>query len=159
MPQDNDGGNEVGYIFSKGVFFVLNEKRRRPNLSEIAYDEMKDMILSGALIQGQRILLDEMSGKLNLSVAPIREALNKLAQEDLVNITPRTCHEVLSLQASDVKDILELRLLLETFALQTAGSNLAQFPTQQFREFFQFRTPGVHQDRLGRWRSCRVDIP
>ena len=116
---------------------MLNTKRRRPNLSEIAYDEIKDMILHGVLTQGQRILLDEMSEKLNLSVTPIREALNKLAQEELVNITPRTCHEVVSLDASDVKDILELRLLLESFALQTAGNNLSQFPVQHFREIFQ----------------------
>lgn len=116
---------------------MVNGKRRRPNLSEIAYEEIKEMILSGELVQGERILLDEMSGKLNLSVTPIREALNKLAQEDLINITPRTSHEVVSLNAEDVRDILELRLLLETFALKTAGSNLSQFPIPLFRKMFQ----------------------
>jgi len=116
---------------------VINGKKYRPNLSEIAHDEIKEMIFSGELAQGERILLDEMSNKLNLSITPIREALNKLAQEDLINITPRTSHEVVSLNAEDVEDILELRLLLETFALQTAGNNLSRFPIQMFRELFQ----------------------
>jgi len=95
------------------------------------------MILSGEVAQGQRILLDEISERLNLSITPIREALNKLAQEDLIQITPRTSHAVISLDAKDATDILELRLLLETFAFQTAGDNLAEFPVQRFREVFQ----------------------
>ena len=114
-----------------------NPKKRRPNLSEIAYDEIKEMILSGEVAQGQRILLDEISERLNLSITPIREALNKLAQEDLIQITPRTSHAVISLDAKDATDILELRLLLETFAFQTVGNNLAEFPVQRFREVFQ----------------------
>ena len=116
---------------------MLNEKKHRPNLSEIAYDEIKVMILSGELVQGERLLLDEMSGKLNLSITPIREALNKLAQEDLVTIRPRTSHEVVCLSPEEAEDILELRLLLETFALKTVGDNLSRFPVQPFRELFQ----------------------
>jgi len=116
---------------------VNNPKKRRPNLSEIAYDEIKEMILSGEVSQGERILLDEFSERLNLSITPIREALNKLAQEDLIQITPRTSHAVISLDAKDATDILELRLLLETFAFQTASDNLAEFPVQRFREVFQ----------------------
>jgi DNA-binding GntR family transcriptional regulator len=116
---------------------VITEKKHRPNLSEIAHDEIKEMILFGELAQGQRILLEEMSDKLNLSITPIREALNKLAQEDLVTITPRTSHEVVCLSSAEAEDILELRLLLETFALQTAGEYLSRFPVQVFREMFQ----------------------
>jgi len=116
---------------------VTNGKKHRPNLSEIAYEEIKEMILFGELAQGERILLDEMSAHLNLSITPIREALNILAQEDLICITPRTSHEVVCLSSKDAEDILELRLLLETFALQTSGDNLSQFPIQLFREMFQ----------------------
>lgn len=112
-------------------------KRYRPNLSEIAYDEIKAMILSGELAQGERMLLDELSDQLNLSVTPIREALNRLGQENLVTITPRTSHTVVSFSIEDVNEILGLRHMLETFALRTSGNNLSQFPVQMFRELFQ----------------------
>ena len=111
-----------------------NQRKRRPNLSEIAYDEIKEMILSGEVSQGERILLDEFSERLNLSITPIREALNKLAQEDLIQITPRTSHAVISLDAKDGTDILELRLLLETFAFQTAGDNLVNCCVRGFAQ-------------------------
>ena len=52
------------------------DRKHRPNLSEIAYDEIKEMILTGDLAQGERIVLERMSERLNLSITPIREALN-----------------------------------------------------------------------------------
>jgi DNA-binding GntR family transcriptional regulator len=69
---------------------VLKVIKHRPNLSEIAYDELKGMILSGELPQGERIILDRISKILNLGTTLIREALNRLVQEDLVSLTPRS---------------------------------------------------------------------
>ena len=84
-------------------------RKHRPNLSEIAYDELKEMILTGELAQGERIILEKMSEKLNLSITPLREALNKLAQDDLIRATPRSSYEVISLDTDDISDILDLR--------------------------------------------------
>ncbi|HSB03798.1 MAG TPA: GntR family transcriptional regulator [Thermodesulfobacteriota bacterium] len=109
-------------------------RKHRPNLSEIAYEEIKEMILSGELAQGERIVLERMSEQLNLSITPIREALNKLAQDDLILVTPRSSYEVISLDTEDINDILDLREMLETFALRTAGDNLTNFPVDSFRE-------------------------
>jgi DNA-binding GntR family transcriptional regulator len=111
-------------------------RKHRPNLSEIAYDELKEMILTGELAQGERIILEKMSEKLNLSITPLREALNKLAQDDLIRATPRSSYEVISLDSDDISDILDLREMLEIFALRTWGENLAQFPVQAFRDVF-----------------------
>ena len=109
-------------------------RKHRPNLSEIAYDEIKEMILSGELAQGERIVLERMSERLNLSITPIREALNKLAQDDLIKAIPRSSYEVISLGREDINDILDLREMIETFALRTAGENLGNFPVDSFRE-------------------------
>lgn len=112
-------------------------RKPRPNLGEVAYYEIKSMILTGELQPGERIVLDDLSDRLNLSVTPIRDALHKLAQDDLIIITPRTSHSVVQISAGDAADILDLRLLLETYALQTAGIRLATFPTTDFRTRFQ----------------------
>ncbi|WP_136807676.1 GntR family transcriptional regulator [Desulfosediminicola flagellatus] len=110
--------------------------KRRPNLGQIAYDEIKAMILTGELEPGERLVLDDLSMSLNLSVTPIRDALNKLEQEDLIVITPRTSHSVVQLNATDASDILDLRLMLEMYALESAGKSLSQFPVMEFREKF-----------------------
>jgi DNA-binding GntR family transcriptional regulator len=105
-------------------------------LGQIAYDEIKAMILTGELEPGERLVLDELSQRLNLSVTPIRDALNKLEQEDLIVITPRTSHSVVKINAADAEDILDLRLMLEVYALQSAGDSLVNFPVAEFRELF-----------------------
>ena len=112
-------------------------KKHRPSLSEIAYDEIKEMILSGELAQGERVVLERMSEKLNLSITPVREALNKLVQEDLIRMIPRSSYEVISMSEEDIGDISDLRDMLETFAVKTAGENLAKFPVQSFRDLFE----------------------
>jgi DNA-binding GntR family transcriptional regulator len=109
----------------------------RPNLSDVAYDEIKEMILFGELDQGERIYLNDMSQRLNLSITPIREALNKLAQEDLITSTPRTSYEVISMNSNDIKDVMELRILLETYSLKTANDALSTFPVMSFRKLFK----------------------
>jgi len=111
-------------------------QKPRPNLGEIAYQEIKEMILTGELEPGERIVLGNLSQLLNLSITPIRDALNKLAQEDLVIITPRTSHMVVKICEQDARDIIDLRLTLETFALTSSGSSLADFPVDAFRAVF-----------------------
>jgi DNA-binding GntR family transcriptional regulator len=116
---------------------MINPVRKyRPNLSEIAYEEIKEMILSGEVAQGDRIVLEKISKELNLSITPIREALNKLVQDDLIKATPRSSYEVISPDSEDIKDILDLREMIETFALRTAGEKLASFPVDSLREVF-----------------------
>ena len=105
-------------------------KRYRPNLNEVAYEEIKNMILVGELVQGERVLLDKMAERMNLSITPVREALNKLAQEDLIQMTPRTSYQVVRLDQDDIKDILDIRELLEVFALRSAGDGLRNFPVE-----------------------------
>ena len=113
------------------------EKRYRPNLNEVAYEEIKKMILTGELAQGERILLDKMAERMNLSITPVREALNKLAQEDLIQMTPRTSYEVVRLDKDDIIDILDIRELLETFALRSAGNDLKSFPVKELSDLFK----------------------
>lgn len=118
------------------------KKKPRPNLGQIAYEEIKSMILNGELEPGERLVLDHLSDHLNLSITPIRDALNKLEQEDLVIITPRTSHSVVKIDKKDAEDIIELRLTLELFALQSAGDQLSDFPVQKFRDLFS--SPAVN---------------
>lgn len=116
---------------------VLDYKKRyRPNLNEIAYEEIKIMIFTGELVPGERILLDKMAEMMNLSITPVREALNKLAQEDMIVITPRISYEVVQLDRQDIIDILDIRELLETFALRTAGSDL-KISVEELRPLFR----------------------
>lgn len=133
--------------------------RPRPNLGEIAYDELKSMILTGELEQGQRLVLDELSEQLNLSITPIRDALHKLSQEDLVNIRPRTSHTVVQIGEKDAADILDLRRVLEVYALESAGDKLKKFPIRKYKKIFSDDAlSGTQKDFVLADRQFHTDI-
>lgn len=112
----------------------MRSKTRHPSLKDIAYDEIKNMLFSGKLVQGDKIIIDEMARTIELSITPIREALNKLEQEGLVESRPRSSYHVITLKESDIEEVYNLRLLFETYALENAAENFQQFPVAKFKK-------------------------
>ena len=89
----------------------------RPTLARQAYTEIQSKILSGELSAGQRLLPDELAQKLAVSQTPIKEALALLERDGLVTGTDRRASLVRRFSASDIAEIYEARILLETNAL------------------------------------------
>jgi len=78
------------------------------------------MIFSGALQAGQALRQEEIARQLGLSRLPVREALNRLATEGLVELKPRRGFYVVSLKPDEIEDIFEMRAMLEGRAGQLA---------------------------------------
>lgn len=78
-----------------------------------------------------------------MSKAPVREALIRLCSEGVLEIIPRYGYVVVRLTEKDEKDVVSMRLMLETEALQSG--------------FDQFSR--CHLDRLQRSRSSAPAPP
>lgn len=78
-------------------------------------------IASGALEPGTRLREIPLSEHFGLSKTPVREALRMLEAEGLVVVHPRRGAEVTSLDDSEVRDLYELRLILEIAAVRKAA--------------------------------------
>ena len=82
------------------------------------------MIFSGALQAGQALRQEEIARQLGLSRLPVREALNRLATEGLVELKPRRGFFVVSLKPDEIEDIFEMRAMLEARAGQLATERM-----------------------------------
>lgn len=82
-------------------------------LREVAYDRLKDAIRHADLQPGQPLSETRISKVLGISRTPVREALQLLAQEGLVEIIPGRAVTVASRSIRDVLNVLHIRLLLE----------------------------------------------
>lgn len=91
-------------------------KSRRPTLAEQAYEELQEQIVSGQLGAGRRLLADELAGLLEISQTPVKEALNRLEHDGLVEAESRRGATVRRFTRADMDEIYEARLLLETSA-------------------------------------------
>ncbi|MBL1128057.1 MAG: GntR family transcriptional regulator [Chloroflexi bacterium] len=82
-------------------------------LREVAYERLKDALRHASLQPGEPLSENRISKALGISRTPVREALQMLSQEGLVEIIPGRAVFVASRSFREVLDVLYMRLLLE----------------------------------------------
>jgi DNA-binding GntR family transcriptional regulator len=77
---------------------------------------LREMIMNGVLHPGDRLNEVELSAALQISRAPLREAIRLLASQGLLTIVPNKGAYVPSYTSADLRDLYEVRIALETHA-------------------------------------------
>lgn len=75
---------------------------------------IRDMVLAGRLLPGQKVNQAELAEQLNVSRVPVREALAKLHAEGVLTHKPNTGYTVARFSREDLSEIYLMRRLLET---------------------------------------------
>lgn len=94
--------------------------------AEQVYQLVLEGIVAGEYAQGTRLRERELSELYNVSRIPVREAIQRLEQDGFVETFPRRGAVVRRLSLSDVNDLFDVRLCLETFAARMAAVQVAQ---------------------------------
>jgi len=82
------------------------------------YERLRADILSCAIPPGQEFREGALAAKFGVSKSPIRDALQRLELEGLVEIEPRRGHRVAPISVADAEDILGFREVLEAGAVR-----------------------------------------
>jgi len=93
---------------------------------EDAYVRLKQCIMSGELLPGTQLSLPELAARYGMSRTPVRDALNALAQEGLVEVIPRRGYFVSGVTVRDVEDAFQLRLILESATAELAAPRISE---------------------------------
>ena len=100
---------------------------KRRSLADEVTDQLRDVILTGALQPGDRVGEAEISQRLRVSRGPVREALVRLEQEGLVVSEWHRGASVVDFTKEDVTELATLRTALEKLAMgQAARSATAE---------------------------------
>jgi len=100
------------------------EKFGREALSQQAYRTIKSMILTNELHQGEFINEALLQEKLGIGRTPVREAVLQLSRDRLITIHPRKGIEITRISAKAIRDIFEIRSILEPTALRKGITKL-----------------------------------
>jgi DNA-binding GntR family transcriptional regulator len=97
---------------------------RRGSLKDLAYQEIKGLLVSGKLTPDRLYSAQHFAQLLGVSRTPVREALLRLANEGFL-----VCREVKGFQIKDfsrkeVQDVLETREVIETHVVQRLAGRL-----------------------------------
>jgi DNA-binding GntR family transcriptional regulator len=89
--------------------------------AERAYHDLRDRIVTLRLPPGTILREDALMRELDVGRTPLREAVKRLALENLVAVQPRRGTFVSAVDAADIVQITEVRAELEGYAAQLAA--------------------------------------
>jgi DNA-binding GntR family transcriptional regulator len=92
-------------------------------MRERIYQYLKHRILEGDIPPGQRLVESQLASEVGTSRTPIREALHNLEFEKLIKAIPKVGYVVSDITESDVREICEIRVVLESLAIRWALEN------------------------------------
>jgi DNA-binding GntR family transcriptional regulator len=85
------------------------------------YQELRRSIIMGYSNPGSRLNIKAIAKKYNISITPVRDALQMLSQDGLVTIKPRSGYYVAALTLKELRDLLDFRRILEVAAIEKAA--------------------------------------
>lgn len=93
------------------------------SLSEQAHDMLRRDILLGRLMPDEKLQIESMSERFGIGAVPVREALNRLSSEGLVQRKNQRGFFVAPLALDDLEELVKTRVWLETRALEESISH------------------------------------
>ncbi|MDQ0241871.1 GntR family transcriptional regulator [Arthrobacter bambusae] len=104
----------------------LSDPVNRRLMSDEAYDRIRDAVVTGELIPGERIKDTELALRLGLSRTPVREALTRLTDTGLVEAKPGVYTRITPLNPLEVARTLAVLKALDELAIRTAVPHLSK---------------------------------
>lgn len=120
------------------------------SLSEQVFERLENEILSGKYQRGEIITEMKLVSDLGVSRTPIREALQRLEQEHIIETTPKGIL-IVGVSMQDLTDIFDIRLKIEGIASAMAAKNATEEDVkalQETLELQEFYVPKHDADRI-----------
>ncbi len=133
---------------------AASTRRRNSNesLSAIAYRKIRDKIVRLELPPASVIDESGLAQELGIGLTPIRQALRRLALENLVVILPRRGTLVADLNMSDLQKIFEIRVELEALAARLAAERATPEQIQAMEELLaRMEAPNAEGGPAHQW--------
>ena len=91
-----------------------------PSVADAVYDQLWRRIVNREFHPGDRLVEEVMAQELGTSRTPVREALLRLGQTGIVQVSSRKGFSVPVITARDVHELYDLRAAIETYAIRRA---------------------------------------
>ncbi|WP_416729791.1 GntR family transcriptional regulator [Fictibacillus sp. JL2B1089] len=96
------------------------------NLHERVYMYVRDKIINNELKPGSRIDYEELISELGVSRTPLRDAINRLQHDKLIEVKPRSGTFVSVPRPKDIEEIYDVRKPLECLAVKLSAQHLSK---------------------------------
>ncbi|MBU5468592.1 GntR family transcriptional regulator [Virgibacillus sp. MSJ-26] len=116
-------------------------KSNKLTLYDQTYEKLRDMIFSGELSNGEKLIETKLAQQLGVSRTPLRESIKRLEQEKLIQN-----NRISNPTDKDYQDIFELRILIEKYAVTKAAHFFTEEDIKEIEELVKIGYEGNNDD-------------
>lgn len=99
----------------------------------LIYKQLRRSIIMGHREAGERLNMDALAEEYSTSATPVRDALQMLSHEGLVDIRPRSGYFVARITFKQLRDLLDVRRILELNAIERATLRVSDAQLEEMR--------------------------
>lgn len=122
-----------------------------PLLRDVAYERIKDAIRHGMLQPGEPLSEPRLSKLLGISRTPVREALQVLAQEGLVQVIPGRAITVAAPSMQETLNIIQIRSIVEPEVVRLAAEAISAADLASLWQTLLEMEDAVHRSDRQAW--------
>jgi DNA-binding GntR family transcriptional regulator len=130
----------------------------RPSVVEHVEEFLRELIVSGNLKPGERIVETQIARQLGIGQPAVREALKTLEAEGLVVRQPNRGCSVITLSPAEINQIFSLRVELEVLAVKMAMEAGASKDTQEMSKTLQNTKAAARQGETAKFYRSDLEF-
>jgi len=111
----------------------MSQIQNDETIKSLIYKKIRRSIIMGHRESGERLNVEAIAQEYNTSVTPVRDVLQMLSHEGLVVIKPRSGYFVMSITLKQLRDLLDVRRLLELSAVERAATRISEEQLQELQ--------------------------
>lgn len=121
----------------------MEDKAAKPSqsLKQIVYEDLKRRIVSCEILPGAQLTEEALCERLKASRTPVRDAVSRLEQEQLLTIHPKKGIFVNTVSLANVSELFEARLRIEPYAVRFYGNRIRDDVYAESVAYFSARHP------------------
>jgi DNA-binding GntR family transcriptional regulator len=112
-------------------------RTQRQGLTDRVYENIKALVSTFRVPPGAKLSESELAAEFGVSRTPVREALNRLLKEGFLTFAPNRGFHCRLLDAREIFDLYEVRLMLETNAVRLAAERARNGDLNELEEILR----------------------
>ena len=140
------------------MFDQLEELPQYLGLNDQVYDVMKSAILRHQLPAGSKLDVALLSQRWKISRSPVNDAIQRLLMEGLVSVVPRKGTFVATMDARDVLELMDVRLMFELRAAELVIHEISETWLQEMEAILHSLDLELQQAKVDIGQYSKLDL-
>ena len=126
--------------------------------NEYAYQRLKEEIMAGKYAAGEKLVVDAISRRYNISSMPVREAIKRLEEEGFVQTVPYRGARVHTWDYDEFNELMQISTALESTASRLAVRNITREGLARLREIVREMEDAARLRNYSQYNQLNFDF-